>query len=237
MRSKNLPLDSECQIWYSEKMMSEKFTKKWSEDDKLTVYNMRKSGFSYEEIAQELNTTKGAVSQLIARMKASGYTDILTINKWSEDDELELIRLREQGLKNTDIANKLNKSIDSVKKKCSEFIKLGLIERQAQGGQSSGFDKDKLTTLYLLYFKEENMYKIGITQRTIALRFAGSPEYTIVDRLESSVDECLELESILLSSMFKFKYMPVNPWFDRNGKTECFKLPVTVGSLEELFDL
>jgi len=227
-------LDKQCQIWYSEKMMSEKTTK-WSEDDKLTVYNMRKSGFSYQEIAQELGTTRGAVSQLISRMKNNGYADILTINKWTEEEEQELIILRNQGIKNTAIAIKLNKSLDSVKKKCSDFIKIGLIEKQAQGGQSSGLDKEKSTILYLLYFEEEDMYKVGITQRTISLRFSGSPKYTIIDSLETNVEECLELEDSILGSMFKFKYVPSNPWFERNGKTECFKLPESISSLEELF--
>lgn len=217
-------------------MMSEKTTK-WSEDDKLTVYNMRKNGFSYEEIAKELGTTKGAVSQLITRMKTAGYGDILNANKWTAEEEKELIYLRQQGMKNTAIASKLNKSVDSVKKKCSEFIKLSLIERQAQGGQSSGLDKNKLTTLYLLYFEEEDMYKVGITQRTVSLRFAGSPKYIIVDQLETDVEECLDLEEAVLSSMFKFKYLPANPWFERNGKTECFKLATPVSSLEDLFAL
>jgi hypothetical protein len=199
---------------------------------------MRKAGFCYEDIAKELNTTKGAISQLISRMKKQEqFIDIISSNKWTDEEEEKLIALREEGYDNKEIAELLKKKYDTVKQKASEFIKLGLIERQQQGGQSAGLDKNKVTTLYLLLFKDEGIYKVGVTQRTISLRFSGSPSYEVIDSMVVDLETALEFEKQILTKVNIYKYIPEHFWFERNGKTECFKTTDPINSLEDIFTL
>lgn len=203
----------------------------WTEDKKLTIYNMRKAGHSYKEVAEVFGTTKANISAVISRMKKD-YPDILTANPWTEAEEEEFISLREQGYDNAEIAKLLNKKIDSVKKKASEFIRLGLVEGQVSGGQSAGFDINKPTIVYLLQF--EGFYKVGVTQQKITYRFAGAPSYTVVDFIEVDLEEALQFEKELKRAVKPMQYIAEHPWFERNGKTECFKTEKQLTAFEEL---
>jgi hypothetical protein len=204
----------------------------WTEDKKLTIYNMRKAGHSYDEIGEVFGTTKANISAVISRMKKE-YPDILTANPWTEGEEEEFISLRQQGYSNTEIAKLLSKKIDSVKKKASEFIKLGLVEGQVSGGQSAGFDKNKPTTVYLIQF--EGFYKVGVTQQKITYRFSGAPEYKVIDSIDLDLEEALQFEKELKRAIKPMQYVAEHHWFERNGKTECFKAEKQLTALEELF--
>ena len=204
----------------------------WTEDKKLTIYNMRKAGASYNEIAEVFDTTKANISAVISRMAKQGF-DVLTKNPWTEAEEEKFIDLRSKGYSNTEIAKVLSKKVDSIKKKASEFIRLGLVSGQVSGGQSSGFDADKPTTVYLLHF--DGFYKIGITQQKISIRFSGSPDYEVIDTVITDINNALYLEKELKKAIKNMQYIAEHPWFERNGKTECFKTEKQLTALEELF--
>jgi hypothetical protein len=95
--------------------------------------------------------------------------------------------------------------------------------------------KDRTTRVYLLKFNE--FYKVGVTQQQIKSRFSGAPSYEIVDYVETDLDNATYLEKELKKTIKAFQYIAEHPWFERNGKTECFIPPHPINALEEIFDL
>lgn len=251
-------------------------TKIWTKEKKEQVLEMRNAGKQYKEIAKYFETTVANISSVVTRMRKEGY-NILKKNSWTEEEELYFLELREAGESYDDIATILGKSYDSIKKKGSELVKLGIVEtyrpslykyseeqlieyikeyvscektpvniRHAvklrfgswtkgleaagiSGNVGGNFVKDRPTTVYFLDFG--GFQKIGITQQQIKSRFAGAPSYTILDFVETDLDNAIYLEKELKKVVRQ--YIPEHPWFDRNGKTECFKSDCK--TLEALF--
>lgn len=226
MTSKNLVLDFECKINYSVKMII------WDKEKTDRIFEMRQQGITYQEIAQEFGTNKANISSVISKMKKNGY-NIIKVVPWTEQDQFDLISLRLEGKSNQDIANILGRGIDCIKKKASELVKLGAIPRQTSGGQSSGFDPGKPAKVYLLDFG--GFHKIGITQQKISYRFAGAPAHTVLDYVETDLDNAMYLEKELKKSIRPYQYIAEHPWFERNGKTECFKTDQPIRYLEDIF--
>lgn len=237
---------------------------------------MRNAGQQYKEIAEYFETTTSNISSVVTRMKKEGY-NIIKARPWTEEEKLYFLELREEGHGYEYIAEVLNKSYDSIKKKASELVRAGIIEtyrptlnrytseelieyikqytscertpvniRHAvklrfgswtKGLEAAGisgniggvFDSSRPTILYFLDFGE--FQKIGITQQQIKSRFAGAPPYTILDFVETDLDNAIYLEKELKKVVKQ--YIPEHPWFERNGKTECFKSECK--TLESLF--
>ena len=84
-----------------------------------------------------------------------------------------------------------------------------------------GLKEQYPTKVYLVYFLEECLYKIGITQRSIADRFARYPPYEIILQLDDlPLEEARRIEKEWLSTVQEYKVLPV---LFQSGKTECFK--------------
>lgn len=285
MTSKNLALDIECEIYYSVKMIN------WTKEKTDRIFELRNQGISYQEIAEEFGTTKDNISSVISRMKVQGY-DIIKARPWTEEEELEFIRLRQENKDNKEIATLLNKTHDSVKKKASEFLNAGIIEGISRKGKyktgprtkldlprdtllgivkeyvsaeacpthylsnirrvfgtwtkaleeagisgniGGNMTRDRLTSVYLLVF--DGFYKIGLTQQQIKSRFSGAPTYTVLDVLVTDLDNALYLEKELKKTIKRIQYIAEHPWFERNGKTECFKTDQPIRQLEDIFAL
>lgn len=236
--------------------------------DRQKIADMRSAGFTYEQIAQELGTTKGNISSQISMMRKAGW-NILTTNQWTDEDTKMLIQYRAEGKKLPEIAKLLNHKYDYVKKKASDLVKQGIIERgnnsaapkssvqelnqyvlnyvsrdncpqpylsriiQHYGSWSAALEANGLspniggkmnpnkpTIVYLLDFGA--FKKIGITQRMINQRFSGAPSYTVLDTLETDLATALEFEKELKQAVANRAFQPSEPWFERNGRTECF---------------
>ena len=76
--------------------------------------------------------------------------------------------------------------------------------------------------LYLVYFYEEDFYKVGITTVGLSSRFKSYPKYKPIDKLLFSREEAFEAETYI-KRRIKHSYRPKASNF-RAGHTECFKL-------------
>lgn len=196
-----------------------------TEEQKLSIINLKNKGLKYREISEELGITVSAIASYISR----NHRDLLKKNPLTEEEVLKAIELRDQGVSYSIIAEQLNKTVDHIKKKCSSLLKEGKIQniRGARGGNMSA---NSPTTLYLVKF--EDFYKVGVTQQKLKDRFKGSPEYKIVDTMTTSLEEAWELEKAIKSNVTPFN--PEHSWFIRNGRTECFKTEKQLTALEDL---
>lgn len=257
--------------------------RKYTEIEVQNILKRKLTGESLRIIAKDYGTSGTSLSGILNRRGIS------FINRWSEEEEIEFMNLRELGKNNKEISIILNKSHDSVKKKASEFLNMGLIdgkyrkdryktgpkirlelpreellsivrryvssescptpyrsniirifgswtraleEAGISGNIGGNFCKNRVTRIYLLKF--EGFYKIGITQQQIKSRFAGAPGYEILDYLETDLDNAVYLEKGLKRAVKPLQYIAEHPWFERNGKTECFKSDRIITTLEDL---
>lgn len=101
------------------------------------------------------------------------------------------------------------------------------------GNIGGKFDPNRTTRVYLLDFGD--FYKIGITQQQIKSRFSGAPAHTVLDYVETDLDNAVYLEKELKKAIRLYQYIAEHPWFERNGKTECFKTSQPIRYLEDIF--
>jgi len=82
------------------------------------------------------------------------------------------------------------------------------------------FDEEVETLVYLIWFIEDDIFKVGITQKTLQERGRGWPEYYVVDCISTSAQAALSLEKRVLEKFYSTKI-----YYDKiegNGATECF---------------
>ncbi len=77
------------------------------------------------------------------------------------------------------------------------------------------------TFLYLVYFWEEDFYKVGITTEGVRKRFRSFPPYKEIDKILLGNKEAKEAELYILKKIDN-PYTPLDKKFI-NGHTECFK--------------
>jgi hypothetical protein len=244
---------------------------KWTEEENEIIISNKLTGLSYVEIAKLLpNRTYQTV-------RTQGFKLLGAINKkspWLEEEESELLVLRDLEYTYPEIAEILGRTRDSVAIKVQNLIKegrtspkltnsytreqlLGVVKQYKKvtlcpydklyhikkefgswsnaaneaGIKVTGLHPDFNTTLYLLDFGE--FYKIGITQQSIKKRFHGvGLEYTVLDYLDTTLQEAKELERILLDNVKEYSYKPEE--LKHNGSTECFKTEKQLTAFEEL---
>lgn len=83
------------------------------------------------------------------------------------------------------------------------------------------FDKEIETLVYLIWFIEDDIFKVGVTQKTVQERGSKWPEYYVVDCISTSAQAALSLEKRVLEKFYSTKI-----YYDKikgNGATECFK--------------
>ena len=89
----------------------------------------------------------------------------------------------------------------------------------------AALDPERATTVYLVWFVEEDIFKVGITQRSIKMRFSGYPEYYVVDSVSTTLEAARALEKATLEKYKNTKAIPSDPVFQSRGKggfSECF---------------
>jgi hypothetical protein len=88
---------------------------------------------------------------------------------------------------------------------------------------SGNLDSTEPTTVYLVWFVEDDVFKVGVTQRSVQQRFASTNlDYHVVDSISCSMEAALLLEKEILN-----RYKNSLVYFDKlesNGATECFRL-------------
>lgn len=197
-----------------------------TEDQKLNIIYLKQQGFKYQEIADMVGIKKGTVAAYISRH----HRDLIKVRKFTEEEVANIIVLRDQGLTYSLIADYYNTNVSRIQTEVNKLLKEGVVQsiRGARGGNLSPSAK---TTLYLVKF--EDFYKVGITQQKIKDRFKGAPPFILLDSFKATLEEAWELEKLVKSNVKQ--YVAEHPWFERNGKTECFKTNQPIRYLEDIF--
>ena len=209
---------------------------KWTEEDINTLVDMRNEGISMSTISEVLGRPYSSVVTRASRLIKDG----VLVSRKPRLTEREIILLSDS-----------NYLIELVKTYVSSEAAPGQVRTRViktfgtwtkalevagvSGNIGGKFCEDRIARVYLLRF--EGFYKIGVTQQQIKSRFSGAPSYEILDYLETDLDNAVYLEKELKKSVKSYQYVAEHPWFERNGKTECFKTDRPIRQLEDIFDL
>jgi len=216
---------------------------RWSIEDTNKLIALRAEGYSYIDIAKELSIKEGRVRSKVSYLIKKGVLTRDYIKgrsrdiPYTEDDYIKLIKKYStfENYQSNVCIDKLP-PVDRIRKYYGSWTKA----RQAAGldGSIGVLDPAKPTTFYLLYFFDEDFYKVGLTQRSLNDRFSGYPEYCVLDTINTTLDIAKRLESSTLSSYDK--YHPQHCKFYREhgggsgGHTECFKSDEIIEKLTAL---
>lgn len=206
---------------------------KWTPELETNLCKLHTQGLTYAQIAEKLGCSIDSAKKIGSKYLKSGLLerrDMLGIERKgvfrSTYSEKELIGfIKEYKTKE----NAPHPVVYKVVKKFGSWGK-GLEVANMPKNQGGFLDPSKSTILYLIKFAE--CYKIGITQQTLKQRFAGSPPFLVIDIYESELEEVLNLEREILNKVTK--KIPRDPWFERNGKTECFISYDLISSINDL---
>lgn len=213
--------------------------KPWTEEEELKFIQFRESGKDNKEIALLLGKTHDSVKK-----KASEFLNAGIVSGISRKGKYKTGPTTKLDLPISDLLDIVREYVScescpthlrsNIKRVFGTWTK-ALEEAGIPGNIGGNSCKDRITRVYLLQFQE--FYKIGITQQQIKSRFSGAPRYEILDYLETDLDNAVYLEKELKKAIIKTQYIAEHPWFERNGKTECFKTDQTIRQLEDVFAL
>lgn len=89
------------------------------------------------------------------------------------------------------------------------------------GFKGAPLEPNAATLVYLVHFTDDNVFKAGITQKSIKHRGSGWPEYTVVETFNASTlyeAKNIERKTLDFYSYWQYYYSPLRA----NGATECF---------------
>lgn len=196
----------------------------WTEEEELYFLELREAGQSYDYISEVLNKSYDSVKKKASELVKAGIVDTYrpTLSKYSSEELIEYVK-QYVSSERTPVNIR-----HAVKLRFGSWTN-GLEAAGISGNIGGTFDSSRPTILYFLDFGE--FQKIGITQQQIKSRFSGAPAYIVLDSLTTELDNAIYLEKELKKVVKQ--YIPEHSWFERNGKTECFKS--SSKTLESLF--
>jgi hypothetical protein len=190
--------------------------KRWSTKEDRTLLDMTNDGASLNEISRVLNRTKAAVSARKSRLVTYNYYE-----GSGADLKTELLRILKSAPSKAANYFRLENNVPSYSTYIKYFGTWDNVLKEANiPANTNSLSPELMTTLYLVEF--DGFYKIGITQRSLDLRFSGYPKYSVILKLNLSYCEAIKLEKDFLTNVKEFSYRP--PLFlIPSGGTECFK--------------
>lgn len=209
----------------------------WSETEEEDLILLREDGYNIIEIADILERDYFKVKQKVSQLIKKGKIQAIGHRGGPKGVDSNFNPVAKSSMEELEFYVKTYKVKDScpgpyrsrILKHYGSWTK-ALIANNLPLNIGGVMDINRPTTLYLLKF--DGFYKVGITQQTLKKRFTGGPSFLVLDTYVSDLTEIVELEKQILTNVIS--YIPDDPWFERNGKTECF---ITDQELKEISDL
>jgi len=199
--------------------------KRWTEKDIAILKEKVELGIEHKDIGIILNRTTYAVQNKVSRLKLKSKNNTLKTEE-QYDAELKIknpttVRIDDYINDKTLILHRC--LICGIEYSCTPSAKL---QGRGHCGKSGGrIPSNQPGSTYLVHFLNEDLYKIGITSKTIKQRMSNMPEYEIIlERHFDNGTEAMKLEAEWLKNV---KHLKINTGLLRNGNTETFRWPVT----------
>jgi len=192
----------------------------WSKDEIIFLIECLEAGWLYREIGKEINRSSDSI-----------YFKLQSLNLASKNNKVLTNDIVDNRLKNRDIElvdNYITNKIH-IKFKCLQCNNIWKAKPDNVLNKHSGcpkctkygFKENKASVTYLIYFKELDLYKIGITNnfKRRLTEFGYKPEIIFIRKFELGID-AKNLESQWLYNIMEYK---VNTNKLLTGNTETFR--------------
>lgn len=210
--------------------------KRWSEEEDDIILRAREASESLSNIESLLPLrSKGAIATRFNYLKNKGRPVKHGNSKWSDELLLKaVIKYRTaEALNNyrtkdepwaTTVARRFNGWTNAL-------IAAGLKPND------SCLSPHKITTLYLVYFQDCDLYKVGLTQKDVKLRFNKRSTVKLLDSIDfDDLQEARDFEKELLGIIKPFRAKEYPDYLYKDGHTECFSVE-KLESLEAIYNL
>lgn len=211
----------------------------WSKEEEAILIEECKNNTMYKDIAKKLNKSYGSITQKAFRMGIKNNR-IQAKEKWTHERYVEELKLKNSSLipietyKGSKVRILHKCLICNNEYKSSPKDRLDLRNHGCKfcnrGGNSYGIGvpKNSPAITYLVYISEYDLYKIGVTSKTIKERMndnklSESKYEVILERYFKYGSDAMQLEKEWLSSIEEYK---INTGLLKTGNTETFKLPL-----------
>lgn len=207
----------------------------WTDAEDVKLTELYEQGLTAKQISIELSRPlEGLKTRISSKIKTGDLAPRQYY--WDEAELLSAVK-KFPTFNSLELASSKDSSVPSRSAVVRKFGSWNnALEKAGLPRNISGLRPDKPTIIYLVYFLDENFYKIGITQNSVAKRLSGYPEYIVLDVItELTLQKAIDLEKELLQYTDKHKYTPVV--FGDSGHTECFKTKQILERLEDIREL
>ena len=201
--------------------------KKWDDEAILELTEYHGMGLPYKEIGEIMERGESAIKAQCSKMARAGTLKPRHPCRPKENREitdtplLDLVA-KYKTMKEYERCLFLD-NLPPVKRIVKEYGSWTKAKILAGQGPAKGVVLDETSSLvYLIQFPEEGFYKIGITSKRIQERFAGYPDYEILDVIPLPARESKELEKMLHKKYGAGSLKTENKALSRAGITECF---------------
>jgi len=201
--------------------------KKWSEKDIKILKEQMELGSTQQKISILLNKSLKAIQNKAARLDLKSKNRKILKTNEQYDAELKIKNpdiIRIEDYKGRDIKILHKCIICNTEHLCSPDGKLqGKKHCNYKDNQGNGIPSNKPGITYLVHFPNENLYKVGITSRTVKQRMGGigAKEYEII--LERHFGKGLDAMALEKEWLENIKHLKVNTGLLNDGNTETFK--------------
>jgi len=205
--------------------------KRWTEDDVKVLKEQMELGTLYKDIGLILDKTSNAIKNKAFKLKLKSKNNTMAKTNELYDTELKIknpttIRIEDYINYDTKILHKC--LVCGTEYKCFPSNKLdgyGHCGRKKSNGQGR-ISSNKPGTTYLVYFQNEDIYKVGVTSKTVKERMTDNKlsikDYEVIlERHFDTGDKAMELEKKWLSNI---NHLKVNTGLLKNGNTETFRI-------------
>jgi hypothetical protein len=154
---------------------------KWTPDEIEQLRQLMAKGLTYRQISQRLGRTHSSVRGAAQRYQMMDSTKCPGREPWSRAEHDALEELVAEGLTKHQIAERLERSYDSVR---GAIAKLGMQDRQRQGAYRRRDDWDEIDAIITDLVQVEGMCGPQIAQRLALLGKTISRE-SVITRLKT----------------------------------------------------
>lgn len=193
----------------------------WSKEDMDILVYMKDQGLKYGKIAEVLGRAEKSCRAKAIELGITKEVAPANFTKYTAEELIALL-LKEPSS---------SRHPTHVRYNAIRLFGSWFEAQKAAGVSSGGLHLDKETLLYLIFIPSENLYKIGITQRTLKERFGNSIKYKIIDTVRTDLHTALSLEKTVLSIVNKRE-----PIGFTDGKTETFESEAKINKITDILE-
>jgi len=207
-------------------------SKLWTQEDREILIMLVNEGLLYKDIAEVLDRSPGAIGKQAKKVGLKSKNN--KMSKTNKEYDAELLIKNPNTIRIEDYINAHTKILHKCLLCNTEYLCEPNSKLRGDGhcgvkNNTGKISSDKPGITYLVYIPKHNLYKIGVTSKTLKERMTDNnlsikAYEVILERNFDTGDAAMKLEAEWLSNI---EHLKVNTNLLKGGNTETFKYAST----------